>query len=150
MDYGSAAEELVGTVERVLPAWVERSVRRLLPDADAAVLARTAEAGRQAVTDVVPRLRALLAGDVDEQRTTPLTILRDAVRYPTEVLREAGVSVAVRDEFAERRFPDDVYDLTPAAFADIDPRLHQLGLEWGAAKAWVHKQRHGRPPGGSP
>ena len=37
-----------------------------------------------------------------------------------------------------RNFPDDVYDLSPATFADVDPALHEPGLVWGAAKAHVH------------
>ena len=41
----------------------------------------------------------------------------------------------VRDRFAEQTFPDDVYDLVPASFADVDPSLHEPGLLWGAAKA---------------
>jgi hypothetical protein len=49
-----------------------------------------------------------------------------------------------RDEFSERNFPDDTYDLTPASFADVDPSLHEPGLEWGAAKAHVHLARRRR------
>ena len=43
----------------------------------------------------------------------------------------------VRDAHAERLFPDDDYDLSPGAFADVDPALHEPGLVWGAAKAHV-------------
>jgi hypothetical protein len=46
-----------------------------------------------------------------------------------------------RDEFQIRNFPDDDYDLTPAAFADVDPAHHEPGLVWGAAKAHVHLAR---------
>ena len=74
---------------------------------------------------------------MDEQRTGPLAVIRTAVRYPTEVLAAAGVGPVQRDEFAERSFPDDVYDLAPASFADLDPALHEPGLVWGAAKAHV-------------
>ena len=88
-------------------------------------------------------MRALLAADVDEQRTTPLTLLREAVVYPAAVLREGRVPPVERDEFSRTRLPDDDYDLAPATFADVDPSLHELGLVWGAAKAWTHKQRHG-------
>ena len=38
-------------------------------------------------------------------------------------------------------FPDDLYDLTPGSFRDLDPALHEPGLEWGAAKAHVHLAR---------
>ena len=46
-----------------------------------------------------------------------------------------------RDEVAVRQFPDDVYDLVPASFAEVDPELHEPGLVWGAAKAHVHLAR---------
>ena len=48
-----------------------------------------------------------------------------------------------RDEFQVRAFPDDVYDLTPATFADVDPALGDPGLEWGA-QAHVHLARRRR------
>lgn len=135
------AAALADAVDAALPAWVERSVRRLLAaagrDGDAAVLADAAVAGRRAVADVGAAVRRLLATDVDAQPTGPLAVLRGAVRYPTEVLRRAGVPPVARDEFAERAFPDDVYDLSPATWADVDPSLHEPGMTWGAAKAWV-------------
>ena len=91
-------------------------------------------------------VRHLLSLDVDAQRTNPLSVVRSAVRYPTEVLRSAGVPPVRRDEFAERAFPDDIYDLSPASFADVDPSLHEPGVVWGAAKAHIHLTRHRRPP----
>lgn len=150
------AAALAAAVEEALPGWVERSVERLLVassgTAAPAVMEEARRAGRAAAADVGGRVRSLLEADVDAQATNPLSVLRSAVRYPTEVLRRAGVPPVVRDDFAEERFPDDVYDLSPAAFADVHPTLHQPGLEWGAAKAWVHMRRHGgagRRPGGS-
>jgi hypothetical protein len=65
------------------------------------------------------------------------------VRYPTAVLLQAGVPPLERDEFDERVFPDDLYGLTPASFADIDPALVEPAVTWGAAKAWEHLRRHG-------
>lgn len=142
--YGAA---LADAVDEVLEGWVVASVERVMrawqggAPPEPAVVAHAVEAGRAAREEVVPELRALLALDVDEQRTNPLTLLRRAVRYPTAVLREAGVPPVVRDDFAERSFPDDDYGLTPAAFADVDPALHEPGLVWGAAKARVHLVR---------
>ena len=140
------AKALADGIEAALPGWVERSVARLLVasrgEADAAVMAEAREAGAQARADIGGRARALLESDIDRQRTNPLSLLRQAVRYPTEVLRRAGVPPVVRDDFLTARFPDDDYDLTPASFADVDPALHEPGIAWGAAKAWAHKQRH--------
>ena len=136
---------LAAAVEVALPAWVERSVARRLPGADDAVRSAAAAAGERARAEVGAEMRALLEQDIDEQRTTPLTLLRAAVRYPTEVLRAASVPPVERDRAQERLFPDDVYDLTPATFADVDPALADPGLAWGAAKAFTHLRRHRDP-----
>lgn len=135
---------LADAVEAALPGWVVACVASRAPGLE--VEARAA--GERAVVDVMPGFRALLATDVDEQRTTPLALLRGAVRYPADVLRAAGVAPVPRDAFAQERFPDDEYDLTPASFADFGPEVGEAGLLWGAAKAWEHKQRHGRVPEG--
>jgi hypothetical protein len=111
-----------------------------------AVPAPVAEAARQAgarATGAVgEELRRLLALDVEQQSTNPLSILRGAVRYPTAVLREAGVPEVRRDEFRERAFPDDVYDLSPASWRDVDESLHTPGIIWGAWKAKTLLDRH--------
>jgi hypothetical protein len=140
------ATALADAIESVLGPWVERSVERVYVQQltrrpteevrDAAALA-----GATATAEIVPKLRALLALDIDEQRSGPLSLLRSAARFPTGVLLDAGVPGAVRDEFLQTQFPDDVYDLGPAAFADLDPSLHEPGLIWGAAKAHVHLAR---------
>ena len=135
-----AAQALADAVDRALPAWVEAAVARHLGDR---LPPDATEAAQRARSDLVPRLRALLATDLDEQRTNPLALLRDAVRYPTEVLRAAGVAPAERDDFERDRFPDDAYGLTPATFADFGPEVAEAGMVWGATKAWMHKQRHG-------
>jgi hypothetical protein len=132
------AQALADAADAALPAWVEAAVARHVDGP----LPATADAAAAARADLIPLLRALLALDVDEQRTTPLAILREAVRYPTEVLRDAGVAPVHRDDFDRERFPDDDYALTPASFADFGPAVAEAGIAWGAAKAWVHKRRH--------
>ncbi|HVF33152.1 MAG TPA: hypothetical protein VM933_08955 [Acidimicrobiales bacterium] len=141
------ADRLADAVDVVLPGWVERSVGRRLPSVSPAVRRAAEDAGRRAGAEIGGAVRALLATDVDAQRGNPLALLRRAVRYPTEVLLEAGAPAVARDEYSMERFPDDDYDLTPATWSDIDPSLQELGLTWGAAKAYVHKARH-RPSGG--
>jgi hypothetical protein len=139
------ATALVEAVEREVPGWVERSVVRIAAAyrgrADTDVRAAAVDAGRRAATEVGNELRTLLERDIDEQATTPLTILRWAVRYPTDVLRSLGVPPVERDEQQERLFPEDDYDLAPANFADVSPELTEPGLVWGAAKAHAHLQR---------
>ena len=144
------SERLVAAVEETLPMWVERSVRQRLCDwsgsADPVAMAEAVAAGQRASEEIGVELRRLLATDLDEQWTNPLSLLRGAVRYPTEVLHRAGVLPVVRDAYDEANFPDDVYDLIPRSFADIHPSLHDLGLAWGVSKAHAHLARHGRRP----
>ena len=142
------AAALADQVEAVLPGWVERSVeRRVLAHAGAvpdATRAAAVDAGRRAAVEVGAAMRALLATDVDEQRTNPLAVLRSAVSYPTEVLAAAGVPPVPRSPFEARAFPDDVYDLSPATWSDIDASLQEPGIVWGAAKAHVVLTRRRR------
>ena len=140
------AADLADGIVRALPGWVERSVTDRYrawagEDPPEPVAAAGREAAQAAVTDVEAPIRELLGADPDEQRSTPLALLRQAVVRPTAVLRAAGVPPVVRDPHAERLFPDDEYDLSPGAFADIDPALHEPGLVWGAAKAHVILRR---------
>ena len=141
------ATALAEAVEVALPGWVERSVARVLAAwageaLDAGVMETARAAGRRAATEVGADLRALLDADVDEQWSTPLSLLRGAVRYPTEVLAGAGVPPVERDPFRRRLEPGDLYDLSPASFADVDPALAEPGMVWGAAKALAHRRRH--------
>jgi hypothetical protein len=140
------AVALADGVDAALPGWVERSVARLMVSWAGSVAPGVASAatvaGARARADVMPRLRVLLAADIDDQATTPLAIVREAVRYPSEVLAAAGVPPVRRDEFAIQAFPEDNYDLTPATFGDLDPALVEVGIAWGAAKAFEHKRRH--------
>jgi hypothetical protein len=141
------ATALADAVVRAVPGWVERSVGRIMrawqggaPDENVMESAR--QAGQRAAIEVGAAMTALLSADIDEQRTTPLALLRGAVRYPTQVLQEAGVPPVERDPIQVRLLPDDLYDLSPASFADIDPSLAEPGMVWGAAKALAHRRRH--------
>ncbi len=140
--YGAELAELVAAA---LPGWVERSVAGVLTEqgieVTGAIRAEATASGAAARDDVGPRLRALLAADLDEQATGPLALLREAVRYPTEVLVAAGAQPVPRDDFDERAFPGDLYALAPAAFGDLDEALAEPGIRWGAAKAYVHLAR---------
>ena len=143
--FAEMSDRLAAELVAAVPGWVERRVVEL-HDAWAGatpseIRASAADAGAAAASQLADELAGLFAADVDEQRSNPLHHVRRLVRYPTEVLADAGVGEVVRDTDAERLFPDDVYDLTPGGFADIDPDLHELGLAWGAAKAKAHLAR---------
>jgi hypothetical protein len=142
------ATALAEGIERAVPAWIMGLVQARAdawqPGLGAELREQAAAAGDAAAAEVVPKVRALLATDVDEQTANPLALLRASVVHATRALEAAGVPPVVRDEFAERAFPDDRYDLSPAAFLDIHPDLHELGLTWGAAKAHVILDRRRR------
>jgi hypothetical protein len=142
------ARALADAVDAAVPGWIDRSIRRVLAaqgiEVDDALAGRIEAASAEAGAEGSRRIRALLAADVDEQAGNPLAVLRSLVRHATEVLQAAGARPVARDEFAQRAFPDDVYDLGPATFADVDPSLHEPGLVWGAAKAHVHLARRRR------
>ena len=72
-----------------------------------------------------------------KQRTTPLEIVRRAVRFPAAVLAERSASRQLSGTRWRQGSPDDVYDLAPGAWADVDDALAEPGLTWGAAKAYV-------------
>jgi hypothetical protein len=139
------ARRLAEEVDAVVPAWVERlvvtRVEQWRGDVPPAVAADASAAGAAAGAEVRTRLRALLEADIDDQRAGPLEVLRAATRHAHDVLAALGMPPVVRDEFAERSFPDDAYDLMPATWSDVDPALHEPGIAWGAAKAFVHKAR---------
>ncbi|MGH9230862.1 MAG: hypothetical protein ACRD07_19405 [Acidimicrobiales bacterium] len=142
------ATALADRIEEAIPGWIDRSVRRVLADqgiaVDDAVTARIGDARRAARIEGGRRVRALLSTDIDAQAGNPLAVLRSLVPHATTVLEAAGARPVTRDEFSVRSFPDDVYDLSPASFVDVDPALHEPGLVWGAAKAHVHLARRRR------
>jgi hypothetical protein len=142
VDHGQPSDppgDLLAAARRATPGWLRRSVERVvvrggvatesLGDAElGAVVDRTAE---RIVTD----LAELLARDVDDQPTNPLTIFRSALGEITVFLQRHQVPIPPGDRFVAERFPDDPYQLGPATWSDIDDDLHLPGLIWGAWKA---------------
>lgn len=127
---------LLETARRVVPGWLREvtveAARRGGVDA-AQVEHRIDLVVERASAELLERLDVLLGTDVDEQRTTPLSLLRESVREPTQLLRELD-AVPPSSPDADR-FPDDLYRLGPATWSDVDPSLHEPGLTWGAWKA---------------
>jgi hypothetical protein len=142
-----AGGHLVEGVERALPDWAERRVADLLaawggPVDPAPVRAAARAAGADAAARISAALRELFAQDPDDQRVTPLQLIRTAHRELTPVLAEAGIPEIVRDEYAVRAWPDDVYGLVIEHLRDLDHDLVPWQLVWGAAKATIVKRRH--------
>jgi hypothetical protein len=138
----AVANWVTNSVEQILDAWSATDPAVLSPEARTAALTHAAEAAGRAQAQVSAELVELLRSDLDAQRSTPLQVVRGALRYPTSVLEAAGVPAVQRDRFAEERFPDDRYGLNPASLAALDPGLGEMALVWGAAKAATHRRRH--------
>lgn len=136
-------ELLLATARRVVAPWLRRvtvdAARRGDVDpSDLTGLDRMVETTAERTLD---RLAHLLALDVDDQQSNPLSVLRSAVDGPTALLRSHGVEPRPIDPFLVERYPDDVYGLGPATWADIDDELHEPGITWGAWKAMTVLQR---------
>lgn len=130
-DFGAA-------LSRQVPVWLRRRTLALAPSVEHAVLDQAVDATMAALG---PELERILAADVDAGAGSPLAAVRASVGEVTAVLVAAGVDRPERDEFGARVFPDDIYGLGPASFAEIDESLHEPSLVWGAARAHVHLRR---------
>lgn len=138
----SYATALADEIQRALPSWVHAAVAARTGGTVPAELVETvAKAGVDAAEEVGGQIRSLLELDIDDQWTNPLTLIRTAIKYPNQILRDACVPTVNRDAQAKRFHPDDVYGLIPSSFADLGPTANDLGLSWGAAKAHVHLRR---------
>lgn len=83
---------------------------------------------RSALTD-------LLTLPFPDQRRGPLEVFQEAMKFPTEILREAGVETPRRDPPAEAALPGDSYDLAPVSSRDLGEEIWTIHLTWGATKA---------------
>lgn len=139
-EYGRSLAE---AIDQALPQWIANAVdSRHVGARPIGLTEKIDETGQRAVDEIGAKIRGLLSADIDEQWTTPLSLLRSAVAYPTAILQDLAVLPAARDAEAIRRFPDDPYDLTPASLLEFGASAHEAGIHWGAAKAHVHLQRH--------
>lgn len=132
------SDRLLRNVTAVVVPWATRLVDERLAS-DGLIDGVSREARRSSVAEAerlaVDGLTELLTLDAEQQRTNPLTVLRSATVPLSRFLASVGATPIARDEFDRRSFPDDVFGLAPATWADIDPSLVEPGLEWGAWKA---------------
>jgi hypothetical protein len=136
------AEHLIEQVDTSIDGWVTRSVLAAASAGGVAVIEDDLAAViQQTRAAAMPEIRRVLRADVDTGAGSPLAALRNAVGPMTDHLDRWGAVRPPRDEFLERQFPGDPYQLGPAAFSDFDEDLHESGLVWGAARAHVHLRR---------
>lgn len=91
-----------------LPQWAERIVveRTSVLEGGAG-----RAAGERIAEALAAPLASLLSADVDEQRGTPLTLLRSAHRPLTDLLASRGVPYAARDDADRAANPGDVFEI---------------------------------------
>ncbi|MEM7285571.1 MAG: hypothetical protein AAF480_04395 [Actinomycetota bacterium] len=145
LDIETVASTLLEAAVEATPSWVARSVAEVVRaqrlDVDDAHAERVSDAAERAQRYIETNLGELLRTDIDRQRTTPLSVLRDAARFPVEVLHAAGAREVHRIDVDRWAFPNDPFGVTPASLADMGPQVHEAGIAWGAAKAHVHLRR---------
>lgn len=129
---------LLETMQVVTEPWLRGLVERVVSSQGLSAsvdIARLEGVISSARRDVLDALSRLLEQEAWEQRRNPLEMVRGATTALTVELASLGARPVPRDEFKERSFPDDVFDLAPATWSDVHPDLHEVGLEWGAWKA---------------
>ncbi|HSJ34840.1 MAG TPA: hypothetical protein VLB85_07255 [Acidimicrobiia bacterium] len=121
------SQRLLEAMVAAYPTYV-RSRLPATPEGIDDVLAQGAAWLRTTLTD-------LLALPFAEQRRGPLEVFQEAMRFPTEALRQAGVEPSRRDPVSETALPGDVYGLAPASSRDLGEEIWMIHLTWGATKA---------------
>ncbi len=140
----TVAEQLKSAAIEATPAWVRRRVTEVAAaqgvavGSDSDIVADAAERARRYVGS---RLGELLDTDIDRQRTTPLSVFRDAARFPVEALHRLGVPEVHRTDVDRWAFPNDPFGVSPASLAEIGDEVQRAGIAWGAAKAALHLAR---------
>ncbi len=136
------ATQLVDAAKAAVPRWIEQQISQRLPDPiDKQTSQQIQQLAAEASTHIVAELEILVFTDIDQQRTTPLSILRQLVSTVTEVLDKHDTQRPRRDSQKAALYPDDIYDVTPANFAAFGADMHEAGIAWGAAKAYEHLHR---------
>lgn len=131
------SSRLLTTIDGVFDGWIRGLITNLVifDAADSSMIERMSATIAEAREVGMTGLRDLLNLDAEQQRSNPLAVLRMATQPVTRFLESVAVPPVQRDEFSRRSFPDDLFGLAPATWADVDPSLVEPGLEWGAWKA---------------
>jgi len=134
----STVDDLQQMLHVCIPRWLATTMLGVLEhqevSTDAAALS-VQETADLVSSRLLHDLDELLGTDPDFQRSNPLALIRDSLSEPSDVLSQLGAQPVTRDEFAHNANPGDIFGIAPATWSDIDARLHEPGLQWGAWKA---------------
>jgi hypothetical protein len=142
--FAMAGEELAGSILASVPWFVRTAASRVGVALDSETLDRVIESMS---TELDEPLRSLLAAPIDEQRGTPLALVRAAASQVTAVFQALGVPPLDRDPFDVRALPTDLYGIAPATWRDVGPDVEEPGMRWGVIKAFLHRRLHAPVPG---
>lgn len=135
--YIQYGEQLRKTVSVVLEPWLAAQIH-----GRHGIDPRELEAEiRSVVADADARLEELIYADVETPLSGPLERIRGAVEQLAPALLGLGAVPPTRDPFDVQIRPDDQFALGPLTFADLGEDVHQAGITWGAAKAYLHNVR---------
>ena len=134
--------ELLAAAAAAVPGWLGRAVEAACRDGGVDTSAIREDLDRIVVDGsqrLLSELGVLLATDVDEQRSTPLTVCRDVGAAAAAELVRLGAEPPGALPLGVP--PAEAFGLAPASWADIDPSLHEPGITWGAWKAMTVLRR---------
>jgi hypothetical protein len=144
--FREAGLALFASVSEHLAPYIERRINERSPDSlyvdDPLYADAVSTVARQSAGKVLDRLHRLVIADIDDQPSTPLEVLRGFVPDATAFLAAHMVAPVGRDRFSWTRFPEDLYDLTPANLAALGDEVGDVSIIWGATKAFEHRKRH--------
>ncbi len=137
--YGLA---LVDAVDVAIRPWLlDVLADRFGGDIPPASQQRAQAAVEAAATEANRLLTELATADPAMPLSGPLERLRRSVTPVTDLLVDAQVPRPRRDPVDIEMRPDDLYAIGPLSFTDLSAEVHDAGITWGAAKAYVHTQR---------
>lgn len=141
-EYERYGLELVAAVDTAIRPWLlDVLAHRFGGDIPPASQQRAEAAVEAAAAEAHRLLTELATADPATPLSGPLERLRRSVSPVTDLLGEAQAQRPRRDPVDIEMRPDDVFAIGPLAFTDLSAEVHDAGITWGAAKAYMHTQR---------
>lgn len=139
--FAQIGESLKTALVAGIPVWIEAVAQARLGES-----IDQDDIADEIIASVTARMSTLIAADIDEPLSGPLEIVRQSAEPLTRFLAHAGATPPDRDPFDVAARPDDRFAVGPMTFLELGQPVHDAGIEWGAAKAFVHRSRRVSQP----
>lgn len=139
--FAQIGESLKTALVAGIPVWIEAVAQARLGES-----IDQDDVADEIIASVTARMSTLIAADIDEPLSGPLEIVRQSAEPLTRFLAHAGATPPDRDPFDVAARPDDRFAVGPMTFLELGQPVHDAGIEWGAAKAFVHRSRRVSQP----